>query len=245
MSSPPPFENKNNCTKCGASFGLIKRKHHCRNCARTFCGDCSTKTLPLPHFNINEPVRVCDQCANTLGQQNAMNQHQQQQQQQSAIVNNNNSSSNANTTSSNVGGSSFTIPVSSSSPTPSSTVISTPAPARTGFQSFSGFGRSSTYSYDMNGNLEDQLRQAIKNGDSAGVKQLLDAGADANYVDHTKNSVLHLAAMFDKFDIAKLLLDKGAKVDAKNLQNESPIDIAPPAMAHKIQAYTQQKQAAQ
>lgn len=189
--------------------------------------------MPLPQFRLNDPQRVCDQCYNQLSHENALNQHQQQQaaQQQQQPQQHYQPPTQEYSA----------PPVQAVSPPAARpTFTSSAAPARPGgFGSFSGFGRSSTYTYDLNGNLEDQLRQAIKNGDATGVKQLLDAGADANYVDHTKNSLLHLAAMFDKFEIAKLLLDKGAKVDAKNLQNESPIDIAPPAMAHKIQAYTQ------
>jgi hypothetical protein len=29
-----------NCKKCGASFSLFKRKHHCRSCGRLICGNC-------------------------------------------------------------------------------------------------------------------------------------------------------------------------------------------------------------
>ena len=62
------------------------------------------------------------------------------------------------------------------------------------------------------------------------------AGADAMYVDHTGNSLLHLAAMFDRFDIAKSLLRAGASLTIKNPAGETPLDIAPPAMQHKLQA---------
>jgi len=55
-------------------FGLINRKHHCRNCGNTFCGKCSPKTAPIPTYGFVEPVRVCDKCYDdlkaTLGFQN-------------------------------------------------------------------------------------------------------------------------------------------------------------------------------
>ena len=107
------------------------------------------------------------------------------------------------------------------------------------FGQFSGFGRSAAPKYDLSGDqakLNDQCRDAIKNNDSAGVVQLLAAGADAKYVDHTGNSLLHLAAMFDRFDIAKSLLNAGASLTIKNPAGETPLDIAPPAMQHKLQA---------
>jgi len=37
-----------------------------RNCGRTYCGACSAATLPLPHFGLPEPVRVCGQCEQAL-----------------------------------------------------------------------------------------------------------------------------------------------------------------------------------
>ena len=116
------------------------------------------------------------------------------------------------------------------------------APSASGVQAFgqfSGFGRSAAPKYDLSADqakLNDQCRDAIKNNDSAGVVALLGAGADAKYVDHTGNSLLHLAAMFDRFDIAKALLTSGASLTLKNPAGETPLDIAPPAMQHKLQA---------
>ena len=120
--------------------------------------------------------------------------------------------------------------------------------ARTTFQSFgasgfSGFGRQSSVQYDLSGNLDDQCRDAIKNNDSAGVTKLLQAGANARYVDHTGNSLLHLAAMFDRFDIATQLIAKGASLTEKNSAGETPMDIAPPSMQHKLTAQLQHMQA--
>jgi len=48
------------CYKCDESFGIINRKHHCRNCGLVFCDKCSSKRITLPHFKKQE--RVCEEC---------------------------------------------------------------------------------------------------------------------------------------------------------------------------------------
>ena len=47
--APPTWEPNNGrtgtalCLICASSFGLLKRKHHCRNCGRLVCASCSEK----------------------------------------------------------------------------------------------------------------------------------------------------------------------------------------------------------
>lgn len=72
--APPTWEPNNGrtgtalCLICASSFGMLKRKHHCRNCGRLVCASCSEKRwlpnmLP-PEFNKNSErsLRVCDMC---------------------------------------------------------------------------------------------------------------------------------------------------------------------------------------
>lgn len=85
--------------------------------------------------------------------------------------------------------------------------------------------------YEENG---EGLREAIKNGDRAGVKDLLDKGVDSNYCDKQGLSVLHLAAVFNQTDIVFTLMDHGARLDCKNSQGETPLDCAPATLQYKM-----------
>jgi ankyrin repeat protein len=86
------------------------------------------------------------------------------------------------------------------------------------FQSGQTSQRSShplSKSYELTG---EGLREAVKNGDVAAVKDLLSQGLDANYFDKQGMSLLHLAAMFNFTEITFMLMDAGANVQAKNAQ---------------------------
>ena len=55
------------CVRCKASFGLLLRRHHCRECGEVVCASCSVGRV-LVH---GIPKRCCPQCHDTLAFQAA------------------------------------------------------------------------------------------------------------------------------------------------------------------------------
>ncbi|CAH1962256.1 unnamed protein product [Acanthoscelides obtectus] len=50
------------CCACEEEFSLTKPLHHCRDCGRGVCAECSQSRKPVPLRGWHTPVRVCDKC---------------------------------------------------------------------------------------------------------------------------------------------------------------------------------------
>ena len=74
------------------------------------------------------------------------------------------------------------------------------------------------------------LHQAVKTGDADRVRQLLDAGADVNVRESSKErlqwTALHWAAFRGDKEIAALLISRGAELDAEDLYYSTPLYLA-------------------
>lgn len=86
--------------------------------------------------------------------------------------------------------------------------------------------------YELSG---EGLRDAVKNGDLDGVQRVLEANPKlANYEDRQRESMLHLAALFNHTEIALVLISAGANPEAKNQSQETPLDLALPSLKSKL-----------
>jgi hypothetical protein len=53
------------CLICENNWNLKRRRHHCRNCGRLVCKDCSNQKVKLEETD-TEAKRVCDDCLVTI-----------------------------------------------------------------------------------------------------------------------------------------------------------------------------------
>lgn len=81
---------------------------------------------------------------------------------------------------------------------------------------------------------DTSLSDAVKAGDIAGVRALLDQGADVNAKNEYSDTPLRIVAFYGWKEVAELLIDEGADVDAKDNNGETPLSIAARAGRKKV-----------
>ena len=102
--------------------------------------------------------------------------------------------------------------------------------------STSPYALSTSY-YRPNHASGGMLREGIKRGDLKTIKQILEEKPKlACYIDGSKQSMLHLACIFNHVDIALLLVMNGADPEYKNSREETSYDIATETLTTRIKA---------
>lgn len=233
--SPPAFANADQCNSCQSKFSLFNRRHHCRNCGVSLCGSCCPFKDPLPHFGLTAPERTCAACHNMLEASGP---------------------GGAAPAASGSPAGDASAPVASAAgsfkPKPAAAKpfvgLGGASSSSRGFQSFSAMsssigtagasGPASRYSTAAGADLEEQCREAIKNDDKDGVAYLLAAKADANYCDHTGNTLLHMACIMGRYPVVQMLCEAGGNPWVPNALTvpETAVDVAPPALQFRIKA---------
>ena len=66
QDAPPKWENADQCVRCAAGFGLLRRRTHCRNCGYSHCRQCCTMwpaaSMPATFTDGEANCRVCLSC---------------------------------------------------------------------------------------------------------------------------------------------------------------------------------------
>ena len=71
-----------------------------------------------------------------------------------------------------------------------------------------------------------QLKEAIRSGDYAAVRALIDGGTDVNAPEADGATLLHWAVRWDEPESVDLLLGAGADADAANAYGVTPLSLA-------------------
>ena len=85
--------------------------------------------------------------------------------------------------------------------------------------------------------VNEGLREAIKAGDVPLSLELIRANADPNYRDRQGNTPLHMAALFQRTDVAKALLLAGSDLTLKNGAGELPERMASVSLKMKFATF--------
>jgi anaerobic ribonucleoside-triphosphate reductase len=54
------------CSQCGRSFGVLARRHHCRQCGVIVCEACSRNKVRIPRLDERMLFKACNKCTALL-----------------------------------------------------------------------------------------------------------------------------------------------------------------------------------
>ncbi len=73
----------------------------------------------------------------------------------------------------------------------------------------------------------ENIFSAVANGDTDAVRHyIVDLGVDVNSRDGNSLTPLHYSAKFNQVDVARLLIELGAKADITNNCGKTPLQVA-------------------
>ncbi|KAK4706780.1 hypothetical protein R3W88_033665 [Solanum pinnatisectum] len=248
-SEPPPFQEASRCDVCNCSFNTFRRRHHCRCCGRTLCAEHSANQMALPQFGLYSNVRVCGDCFNNSSRRpigdgviaSASEVNSLKDSFSALDVGAVADIKTEDTVKQTPAGNVIPNPIVNINPKPKKeNKIPTSRASTSDNKQGTTFNvgpatscntETMTVDYEVSG---EGLREAIKNGDVGAAKKLLSQGVDANYLDKQGSSLLHLAAVFNRTEIAFALMESGSSLHCKNSQGETPLDCAPATLQFKM-----------
>ena len=57
-----PDATADTCRVCNETFGIFRRRHHCRRCGQLVCANHSSNKIILPNIHKTDQQRICDHC---------------------------------------------------------------------------------------------------------------------------------------------------------------------------------------
>lgn len=55
-------DQSSGCMSCDKKFGMLRWKHHCRQCGHLVCHSCSPNVTEIPELNETKGSRTCKSC---------------------------------------------------------------------------------------------------------------------------------------------------------------------------------------
>jgi ankyrin repeat protein len=82
--------------------------------------------------------------------------------------------------------------------------------------------------------MVQELFNAIRTSDIEKVKEILNTGFDIHSKGEYSYTPLHMAVLFNNYNICKLLLENGADITIKNEYDRTPLDFVDDCGSSKI-----------